>query len=271
MQSLHLGFAPRAWRRLTRLSHRAGQELRGLPIRAACRGTGLPIPPGRLIHLVAGTTDAHWFLASGAMAAESIRRTLERNGRDIESFRSVLDFGCGVGRVIRHWHHLTATRLHGTDYNPRLVSWCRKALTFAQFEVNALDRPLPYADASFDLVYALSVFTHLSEPLQHRWIAELARVLAPGGYLLITTHGEHYLDQLSPHHQADFRAGRLVVLQSDREGTNDCAAFHPESYIRATLAPPFEVLDFAPEAAWGNPRQDVTLMRKPESSAPRSA
>src|SRR5207249_11472819 len=97
--------------------------------------------------------------------------------------------------------------LYGSDYNPDLISWCQGHLTFAQFQVNAIDRPLAYAPASFDLVYALSVFTHLSEPLQRFWIDEMARVIKPGGHLFLTVHGASYLPQLSPDEQSQFQFG----------------------------------------------------------------
>jgi hypothetical protein len=117
----------------------------------------------------------------------------------------------------------------------------------------------------FDLVYALSVFTHLDATGQGFWITELSRVLKPGGFLFITTHGESYRPRLAPRDQEHFRSGRLVVLKSRRAGSNDCAAFHPESYVRRSLAGAggFEVVAFVPEGAWGNPHQDAYLLRKP--------
>ena len=261
-----IGIFGRTLRRVKRISTRARERVRGLPLRATSRKLGLPIPPGRLIHLVAGTEDVNWFLDSGANAARSLREILARNGLAVETFGSILDFGCGVGRVLRHWRGLRGPALHGADYNPALIAWCRANLAFARFQVNGLDRPLESDDESFDLVYALSVFTHLSEPLQRFWVDELSRVIRPGGYLLLTTHGEHYLGQLSADEREAFRAGRVVVHKAKREGSNDCAVFHPEQYVRTTLACGFEVVDFLPEGALGNPRQDAYLLRKPLSA-----
>jgi SAM-dependent methyltransferase len=212
---------------------------------------------------VAGTEDVTWFLDSGAEAARGVRAVLGQNGLALESLHSVLDFGCGVGRVLRHWKGLSGPALHGADANPDLIAWCRANLPFARFQVNGLDGGLAAGNVSFDFIYALSVFTHLSEPLQRFWIDELARVLRPGGYLLLTTHGAHYLGRLSPEERDRFRAGRLVVHGSRGEGSNDCAAFHPEPYVRETLARGLDVQDFRAEGALGNPRQDVYLLRKP--------
>ncbi len=213
--------------------------------------------------LVAASDDVTWFLEGGQLAASSMRAILARSGVTIERLGAILDFGCGAGRVLRHWKSLEGPALHGTDYNPELVAWCAASLPFATFRVNRLDGGLDYPAASFDLIYAFSVFTHLAPAGQSFWIAELTRVLKPGGCLFITTHGEHYLPQLSLRDQEQFRSGRLVVLGSKRAGSNDCAAFHPESYVRESLAQGLDVVDFVPEGALGNPYQDAYLLRKP--------
>jgi SAM-dependent methyltransferase len=216
-----------------------------------------------LIHLIANTEDVSWFLGTGALAAQSIRAILEKQGLKIETFGNILDFGCGAGRVIRQWAELRGPTIHGTDYNPLLVNWCRSRLPFARFQVNELDRPLGAKAASYDLIYCLSVFTHLSEPLQRFWMGELSRVLTPGGYLLMTTHGDHYRPMLAPDERDRYDAGLLVVQKPRREGSNDCAAFHPERYVREILAAEFDVIDMIPEGALGNPSQDLYLLRKP--------
>lgn len=261
----------RAGRRLRRGATRAGERLRSLPLRWSHRG--LPIPPPRLIHLVAGTDDAAWFLAAGRRAADSVRHALERRGLDPARLGAVLDFGCGAGRVLRHWDDLAArgVALHGTDYNPELVAWCRRHLPFARVGLNGLDPGLDHPDAAFDLVYAFSVFTHLTPARQASWMAELRRVLRPGGHLLISLHGGHYRPALDPRDRERFEAGEMVVVRSDREGTNACAAFHPEPYVRRELARGWEVADFVPEGAWGNPNQDVYLLRKPAASSTAAA
>lgn len=221
-----------------------------------------PIPPEVLRLLVAGTDDAVWFVESGQRAVGSLAGLLAKHGifLDVMCGR-VLDFGCGCGRVIRHLRHLPA-ELHGCDSNPVAVEWCHEHLPFARFAVNALETPLDYDANSFDLVYALSVFTHLPERLQSFWMGQMRRVLKPGGVLFVSLHGDALRGKLTRTERADYRAGRLVVRGRDLVGTNHCAAFHPPAFVRGAFAEGFEVLDHAPEGATGNPPQDAWLLRK---------
>jgi len=222
-----------------------------------------PIPPPDLISLVAGIDDVSWFLRAGALAAATLRETLEKNGRKLESFSSVLDFGCGCGRVLRHLCGYRGASFHGCDYNPRLVRWCKRHLRFAHFERNSSWPPLPFKGGQFDLIYAFSVFTHMTVPQQVSWMRELSRVLSEGGLLLISTHGRHYLSELNEGEQKRFEAGKIVLRGENGAGTNLCMAYHPPESVRNFLAKDYAVLDFIPLGAKGNPYQDVFLLRKP--------
>jgi len=228
---------------------------------------GLPVPAGFLRFLVAGTEDLNWFLHSGQRGAQTLVDVLARQGQTLGQFQKILDFGCGCGRVLRHLKGMTGAEVYGTDSNPRVIQWCERYLGFAQFRVNSLKPPLPYPDNMFDLIYAFSIFTHLTQPLQARWMDELRRVLVPGGLLILTVHGDKCAEGLPPADLLEYHKGKLVVRQPDVVGTNYCMAFHPEGYIRSVLARDFEVVDFIPEGAKGNPPQDAYLMRSPANQA----
>jgi len=205
---------------------------------------------------VAGTADADWFLRSGRAGYEAIAAHVR-----LEEIESVLDFGCGCGRVTRWWRDFPGS-LAGSDLDPQAVVWCRRNLPFARFEVNGLEPPLVFEDGSFDLVYALSVFTHLTADLQLAWRDELRRVLRPTGVLLMTTHGRSYLPRLAGGERARFERGELVIRWGDLPGTNLCSAYHPERYLLETFAAGFASLELESEGARGNPTQDLVLLRR---------
>ena len=220
----------------------------------------LPIPPAALLIAVAGNDDTTWFIEGGRRGAESILECLGRNHITLSESEAVLDFGCGCGRVIRHLRALTPAKLYGTDWNAELVHWCEKNLQFAEFQTNQLCPPLEYDESRFDLICALSVVTHLSEELQLAWFEEFRRLLKPGGHVYFTTHGESYLEIMTADEQLRFQRGELVVRRSDASGSNDCATFHPEAWVRRILAEQFNVIDFIAQGAEGNPHQDAWLV-----------
>jgi SAM-dependent methyltransferase len=221
-----------------------------------------PVPPAELIYLVAGHGSANLFLAGGRSARDAISAILAKNGLRMEQFDNVLDFGCGVGRIIRHWDQSERPLLHGTDYNPDLIGWCRENLSACEFRVNTLSGSLPYEDETFDFIYSFSVFTHLKEPLQFHWIDELTRVLKPGGYVYLTTHGRHYVSILNSAEREQFDKGQLVVREQEQSGSNCCAVFHPPSYVRDVLARNLTVADFVECGAQGDSMHDAHLLRK---------
>jgi SAM-dependent methyltransferase len=234
---------------------------RNLAYRLAGAEDGFALPPDRLLKLVSNDNTLAWHLIGGEKAALIVKETLIHNGLELEQFEKVLDFGCGIGRTIRHFSKVEGPQFFATDYNAEAIGWCRKALgRIAEFRVNRLSPPLEYQAESFDLIYALSVFTHLDEPRQKPWMAELRRVLRPGGYLIVTTHGRAYQHHLPEPKLKAFRRGKFVAISPDRAGTNICAAFHPHDYMVEQLCDGFDMVDYLPYRYLG---QDVYLLRRP--------
>jgi SAM-dependent methyltransferase len=135
-----------------------------------------------------GAPTVEAFLTGGQAAAEGLAGAAAPAG--LEHLASVLDFGCGCGRVLSHLAELApAARLTGVDVDAEAIAWARRELAGIDFGVSGRRPPLPFADGDFELVYSISVFSHLSVADQDAWLGELARVLAPGGLALLSTHG----------------------------------------------------------------------------------
>lgn len=205
---------------------------------------GLPLPPPRARLLVDGRSSGvdHFFRVGGQMA-ESIHGAAAGKGTAVGELAAILDFGCGCGRVARHWAALDGPEIHGCDYNEGLVNWCKGNLPFLRATRNELAPPLPYVGQSFDLIYALSVLSHLSETLQHAWIAELRRLLRPGGLLVLSLLGERLSDRLTGAEQERFERGELVVERPRMAGHNVCTAYHPRRYVSERLLADFATVD----------------------------
>jgi SAM-dependent methyltransferase len=225
----------------------------------------LAVPPAALRFRVHDDLDRESFLATGRQCVEDIRNALAGVGADIDSFPKVLDFGCGCGRTLL-WLRPWAGRieLHGTDIDEDAVSWCRRSIDFASFTLNRESPPAPYELGTFDLVYAISVFTHLPEALHLRWLGELERITAPGGYVLVTVRGAFYVGQLSAE-ERDELAVRGFVSRTERRAQGAFpswyqVATHTEEYVRDRCSQHFEVVRYLSAALDGC--QDIVVLRK---------
>ncbi len=221
---------------------------------------GLPYPHPHLCYKVAANYDPVHYFSTGKAGVTAILNILQKSGRKINEFERILDFGCGCGRIARHLQNLKGVEVFGTDINPELTAWSRQNLTFGKFSTNGLESGLEYPDNSFDLIYAVAVFGHFREDLQKHWMSELQRVLKPGGFLLITVKGKNRIGELTEKEAAEFRSGRLVVIEPECSGANYCLVYHPDTYVRNTLASDMEILYYEPS---GSPdtAQDVYLFR----------
>ena len=183
----------------------------------------------------------------------------------------VLEWGCGPARITRHLPALYGSRLErlvATDYNPRTIDWCRRALPGIVFETNGLLPPLAVPDGAFNATFNFSVFTHLSREVQLAWVAEMLRVLSPGGIMVCTTQGLGFRHLLSSEQErAQFDAGQLVVQGHYKEGAKWFFAIHPEDYVRRELLAGFATVERIPtRVSDGLPEelatQDFWLARK---------
>jgi SAM-dependent methyltransferase len=153
-------------------------------------GEVLPLPavPERFGY----PSDNSEYLASGRLHRDKIVSIINRHMGDREDVR-ILDFGCATGRVLRHFYNLQDGKkwyLYGVDAQARCIEWMRQYFPndFVLSTVSTVPH-LPFRDNSFDVIYGVSVFTHIKY-LWDAWILELKRIVRPGGLLIQTHHCE---------------------------------------------------------------------------------
>jgi SAM-dependent methyltransferase len=113
-----------------------------------------------------------------------------RDGRDWRECqgRGYLDFGCGWGEVGRFFlRDFRADDMVGMDLDPERVAFCRNGDLPGRFEVAAIGKPLPFEAAAFRLITAPSALADACPDILGLWMAELLRVLAPGGLIVLMT------------------------------------------------------------------------------------
>ncbi|MEA2159964.1 MAG: hypothetical protein QOD66_2344 [Solirubrobacteraceae bacterium] len=124
-----------------------------------------------------------------------LRDSYARHGRKSLTDATVLDFGCGWGRLTRCLaRDVAPERLYGCDPVEHILDVCRTSGVPGKFaRSDFLPESLPF-DERFDLAFAFSVFTHLSEPAHERCLRALHRGLEPGGLLVVTVRPPPFLD-----------------------------------------------------------------------------
>jgi SAM-dependent methyltransferase len=150
-----------------------------------------PFPPPHLMQNVSGLTSEVDFAAHGVTIYRAIQ---DANPKPLADYRSILDFGCGCGRLARMFKGHPG-KVTGCDIDARHIDWINGHLPYMVAVRTAPAAPLPFESDSFDGVISVSVFSHLDERTQKLYLAELARVSTRGAELFLTTHGERALER----------------------------------------------------------------------------
>ncbi len=231
-------------------------------------------PPEDVHTMTRGAQNA----AGGLYEANLVIDALHSGGGDIGRVSRALDFGCSSGRVLRP---LAAAfpqiEWSGCDPNGPAIAWASENVPGIAFFTSGPRPPLPVGDGELDLAYAISIWSHFNPPRGLEWFTEMHRLIAPGGYLVMTTHGPtsvaHYvsaglrsaeqaraiLDALYKRgwwYAAEFgAAGDWGVVDPDW-GT----AFVSPEWLLAQLCPSWGVVEYA--AGRNQENQDVYVLQR---------
>lgn len=203
--------------------------------------------------------------AQGVCFYRKLKVMQARHGQVPLGSAKVLDFGCGWGRLTRMLaRDLESGALFGCDPVEDILEVCRSSRVPATLaRSDFLPRALPFKE-KFDLAFAFSVFTHVSEAAHLASLDALHRGLAPGGLLVVTVRPPAYVDlnpliqpvvdRLGPDRRRVLEEPRYIFLPHDTDGhpQYDEEADDPMSYgdtvitlpyIREQWTPMFELLD----------------------------
>ena len=161
--------------------------------------------------------------------------------------KRVLDFGCGVGRVLRQFRpEAEEAEFYGCDLDTPSLEWLQQNLSppFHFFE-SSEEAGLPQEDGFFDLIYAFSVYTHFTDNWAE-WLLEHHRVLADGGFLFATFLGEGMLEPLDRRGWDEDRIGMNPLLHGYSWDKGGPIAFNSAWWLRAHWGRAFDIVQLSP-------------------------
>ena len=239
-------------------------------------GDGMPIPPPRLRFRVHGELHNNSYLAASRQIYRDISKLLESQRVAMTTELKVLDFGCGCSRILgEFFREDIKSTFTGTDIDGDAIAWARANYSDkARWDINHAGPPLPYPSQTFDVILAISVFTHFDEELQLDWLRELDRILSLNGILICSVHGRTVWEQsaLFSENLRNAMSGKGFHFLQSSLGIRNLAglpnfyqtAFHSEEYVRNRWGSLFDVIDYK-DGAIGN-HQTAVVLRKKEFS-----
>lgn len=200
-----------------------------------------PWPPEHLRLRVHGGRDLEGYVRVGKTVAQDLDLALASEFAQMPANPSVLDFGCGPGRVVTWFQSMYKDwRFFGTDIDNEAINWARENLShIASFDCNKSQPPLQYEDAYFDFIFSISIFTHLPEDMQAEWLTELKRVVKIGGILALSVHNE----ELLPKHMSMPASGFYYSVGNGTDGLPDFyqTSFQTSIYINREWSKIFKI------------------------------
>ena len=234
------------------------------------------IPPKELIAKTAALNEEELdkqsnrdiYLETGYYEVLRVFKILEHFAINPRTIGSIYELGCGTARLLRHFRCIDGVRLVGSDVNLEMVEWCQANLPEIEIYHNELTPPLGFAeDNSFDLMLASSVFTHIPLDTQELWLAEMERILRPGGIFICSVLGNfHTSVLLSSEEQQELRKQGSFTLTSEdsqatystRVGGSAWDVIQTRSEVIRVFGSYFQIVDYIPGV------QDFLVLRKPD-------
>ncbi len=221
----------------------------------------VPLPPARLRGRVGINSSRTHFLEVGSRAADDIVTFLA--GLDLNAYPRWLDFGCGAGRVARHLvQREFVRRMTGIDIDRAAIRWSARHLPGEYTRIRSTP-PTFLGPGTFDAICAVSVFTHFDEATQNAWLAELRRLLRPGGIFIASTQAPDLTfnrPDLTLHDHQHLQE-RGFVFRIGIGPFNEDSAFHSAAYLRREWSRYFDLLTFKPAGLVEY--LDLSLWRRP--------
>ncbi|MEO8386286.1 MAG: class I SAM-dependent methyltransferase [Betaproteobacteria bacterium] len=200
------------------------------------------------------------YLSDGWRTLSELMLLLESVDRPLSKTASVLEFAAGFGRFTRHLVKALPGRVTCSDVMPGSVAFLQEQFGVVAFESSHYPERITHA-VQYELVFVLSMFTHLPAHMWSPWLRALKRMLKPGGLLVFSVHNEQFAKKLG----VAFDANGTHFIASSESPSIDAktygTTFTTRKFVEDTVASALgsEPLSYKTLAFWNG--QDAVVVR----------
>lgn len=241
-------------------------------------GLQLPsFPEERLQNLTIKDGASESMLKGASKLYGHIKAACSDLNQPIKADTSILDFGCGWGRIARFFlKEIDVKNIYGVEVLQELTEACESTFNTNNFHTITQSGLLPFESNKFDVVFANSVFSHLNIDLNMHWLNEIERVIKPGGIAALTVIDTPKFESMSKSGSKWFESlgidcdethkklnsGEFIWVSTNRSGELDGygLTFIPVDWINKNWTKKMDLIDLNP-----NYSQSIAILQKRKS------
>ena len=226
--------------------------------------------PEKLILKVNGSVSEEAFKNIGNEVVDIIMKNFKR--REFKNFKNILDFGCGLGRVLYPLaKKLPEAEFVGIDIDPHMIKWIQ--YLFSDLNYHFTLSTVDLRSDQFDFIYAISVFTHLNKTTDY-WLTEIHRLLKENGYAFLTYHDETLFEErigtpdIPGVSDKTLLKDCYIVGHDSPEGSEAMGTYYSTPFWLKKLGKYFSIMKNSPRGLFGH--QSYTIVSKRKAASDRT-
>ncbi|MCU0755806.1 MAG: class I SAM-dependent methyltransferase [Xanthomonadales bacterium] len=206
------------------------------------------------------------YLADGWRSLAELLTLLDRCGRRLSSLDSLLEYASGYGRLTRHLAPLLPGRLWVADVMPGATDFAARC--FGTLAAPAVTDPGALRfERAYEVVFVLSLFTHLPPARWGAWLRALDAAVAPGGLLIFSVHSEGCDLPPGLASDADGVCFEAASESSHLDSADYGTTYTGRAWVTAQVEAALGRVPLLQEGPWFWAGQDAVVVEKPRSAA----